>query len=110
MSGLSPDNAFPQNQNSMTSLGSESAKSLATLKDETANLLAGLPDVEDEEPVFTREVNLISLVFIAYFLVCGGAFGTEDLGSAVPPFWALFGLLLIPFTWSLPVRDFFFCF
>jgi amino acid transporter len=38
-----------------------------------------------------------------FFLVCGGAYGTEDLVSSIPPFYALLAMALSAFVWSIPI-------
>jgi amino acid transporter len=55
------------------------------------------------ETVKKKPHSIFSLVAIVYFLVCGGAYGTEDLGGSVPPLFALLGILIIPWVWSFPV-------
>jgi amino acid transporter len=50
-----------------------------------------------------KALSRLSLISVIYFLVCGGAYGTEDLGGAIPAFYGLLGILLIPWVWSLPI-------
>ena len=38
-----------------------------------------------------------------FFKVCGGAYGTEDLASAMPPLYALLMVFFVPWLWSVPV-------
>eukprot|EP01087_Luapelamoeba_hula_P020671 TRINITY_DN7096_c0_g1_i1.p1 TRINITY_DN7096_c0_g1~~TRINITY_DN7096_c0_g1_i1.p1 ORF type:complete len:574 (-),score=79.81 TRINITY_DN7096_c0_g1_i1:186-1907(-) len=50
-----------------------------------------------------KKLSFIGLLSVCYFLVCGGAYGTEDLASSIPPLFALLGLLVLPWFWSLPI-------
>ena len=48
--------------------------------------------------------NSITLSALAYFLVCGGPFGTEELMRTVPyPLVVLCGLIVFPLVYSLPL-------
>lgn len=42
-------------------------------------------------------------MFVIYFLVCGGAYGSEDLGSTLPPLYSLLGILLCPWLFGFPL-------
>lgn len=42
-------------------------------------------------------------MFVIYFLVCGGAYGSEDLGSTLPPLYSLLGILLVPWLFGFPL-------
>jgi amino acid transporter len=33
----------------------------------------------------------------------GGSYGTEDLAGAIPPLFALLGILIVPWLFSLPI-------
>jgi len=50
-----------------------------------------------------KALSPVALLAMVYFLVCGGAYGTEDLGGTIPPMFAVLGLLVIPWIWSLPM-------
>jgi hypothetical protein len=56
-------------------------------------------DVNDKPQ---RTVTTIELVFISFFCVSGGSFGLEDAVRGGYPLFALVGLLIIPWIWSLP--------
>lgn len=43
------------------------------------------------------------MVGVVFFLVCGGAYGAEPVGGAIPPLYAILGLLVIPWVWSFPI-------
>jgi len=45
-----------------------------------------------------EKLSFIGLVAVCYFLVCGGAYGTEDLASSIPPLFALLGVLCLPWV------------
>lgn len=42
-------------------------------------------------------------MFVIYFLVCGGAYGSEDLGSTLPPLYSLLGIVLVPWLFGFPL-------
>lgn len=50
-----------------------------------------------------KALSPLALLAIVYFLVCGGAYGTEDLGGTIPPLFAILGVLIVPWIWSLPM-------
>jgi hypothetical protein len=50
-----------------------------------------------------RALSPVALLAMVYFLVCGGAYGTEDLGGTIPPLFAILGVVIIPWIWSLPM-------
>jgi len=58
-------------------------------------------NTEDSSP--KEFLGLADLLFILFFLVCGGAYGIEALGSALPPLFALLGVLLCPILLGLPL-------
>ncbi|MFN8579736.1 MAG: APC family permease [Gemmatimonadaceae bacterium] len=49
-----------------------------------------------------RSLTTLTLVFVMYFNISGGAFTTEGLVADVGPGMALLILLLVPLVWSLP--------
>ena len=49
-----------------------------------------------------RTLTSTALVFVMFFNVSGGAYGTEGLAGAVGPGLALLTLLVVPLVWSLP--------
>lgn len=51
----------------------------------------------------SRRLNLIPLVGVIFFIVCGGAYGLEPLVGAVGPGWAVLLVLITPVFWSLPI-------
>lgn len=71
------------------------------------------PPYDDEDPLADvagaggdgekKALGVFSMVAVVYFLVCGGSYGTEDLGGSLPPLFGLLGILVIPWLWSLPV-------
>jgi amino acid transporter len=50
-----------------------------------------------------RRLNLIPLIGVIFFIVCGGAYGLEPLVGAVGPGWAILLVLVTPLFWSLPI-------
>lgn len=82
---------LPARDNSFVDLKSDACK---------AKVCDGENGRGDEE---RRDLSFVGLIAVCYFLVCGGAYGTEDLASTIPPFFALLGILCIPWLWSLPV-------
>jgi len=59
---------------------------------------------EDPEVLSEKKaLGVFGLVAVVYFLVCGGSYGTEDLGGSIPPLFALLGIVVIPWFWSFPV-------
>jgi amino acid transporter len=49
-----------------------------------------------------KTLTSTALVFVMFFNVSGGAYGTEGLAGSVGPGLALLALLVIPVIWSLP--------
>jgi amino acid transporter len=49
-----------------------------------------------------RALTTLSLVFVLFFTVSGGAYSTEELVARVGPGLALLMLVLVPLLWSLP--------
>ncbi|KAH7514787.1 hypothetical protein FEM48_Zijuj11G0127600 [Ziziphus jujuba var. spinosa] len=49
-----------------------------------------------------RKVSLLPLVFLIFYEVSGGPFGTEDSVNAAGPLLALLGFLVFPLIWSVP--------
>ncbi|XP_074273686.1 putative polyamine transporter At1g31830 [Silene latifolia] len=49
-----------------------------------------------------RKVSILPLVFLIFFEVCGGPFGSEDTVRAAGPLLALIGFLVVPMVWSMP--------
>jgi hypothetical protein len=67
-----------------------------------------LADSETDVKLSVKEqangkLSMFGLVSIVFFMVCGGSYGTEDLGGSIPPLFALAGILLIPWLWSFPI-------
>lgn len=50
-----------------------------------------------------KKAGFLQLAFMIYGASCGGAFGAEEMVSASGPGMALFSLVLVPFTFSLPI-------
>jgi amino acid transporter len=48
-------------------------------------------------------LNLLPLIGVIFFIVCGGAYGLEPLVGAVGPGWAILLVLATPLLWSLPI-------
>lgn len=66
------------------------------------NAVEKLPTGEVRLPG-NRRLNLIPLVGVIFFIVCGGAYGLEPLVGAVGPGWAVLFVLITPVFWSLPI-------
>ncbi|RAL52082.1 hypothetical protein DM860_014909 [Cuscuta australis] len=49
-----------------------------------------------------RKISILPLVFIIFYEVSGGPFGTEDSVGAAGPLLSLLGLILFPIVWSVP--------
>ncbi|KAK4252640.1 hypothetical protein QN277_014385 [Acacia crassicarpa] len=49
-----------------------------------------------------KKVSVLPLIFIIFYEVSGGPFGTEDAVGAAGPLFALIGFLVFPFIWSVP--------
>jgi amino acid transporter len=62
---------------------------------------AATSDVVEDPP--DNKIGFCSLMFVIYFLVCGGAYGSEDLGSTLPPLYSLLGILLCPWLFGFPL-------
>ncbi|KAL6063441.1 proline dehydrogenase [Balamuthia mandrillaris] len=60
---------------------------------------SGVGEEEDKG----KALNIFTLIAVVYFLVCGGAYGTENLAGSIPPLFALLGLIIVPWLWSLPI-------
>lgn len=50
-----------------------------------------------------KKAGFLQLAFMIYGASCGGAFGAEEMVSTSGPGMALFSLVLVPFTFSLPI-------
>ena len=50
-----------------------------------------------------KKAGFLQLAFMIYGASCGGAFGAEEMVSASGPGMALLSLMLVPFTFSLPI-------
>ena len=62
--------------------------------EETAKVVSGV--------YAKRTLTAWKMVFIGYFLTCGGPFGIEPSVKAVGPLVTLIGLMFWPIIWSLP--------
>ncbi|KAM3259107.1 hypothetical protein ACQJBY_050729 [Aegilops geniculata] len=49
-----------------------------------------------------RKITLIPLVFLIYFEVAGGPYGSEKAVRAAGPLFTLLGFLVFPFAWGVP--------
>lgn len=49
-----------------------------------------------------RKITLIPLVFLIYFEVAGGPYGSEKAVRAAGPLFTLLGFLIFPFAWGVP--------
>jgi len=72
---------------------SQSSSSAAELG-EGMSLLSGAP---------RKQLGALGLAAIVFFLVCGGSYGTEDLGGKIPPLYAVLGIVIVPWLFSLPI-------
>lgn len=50
-----------------------------------------------------KQLGAVGLAAIVFFLVCGGSYGTEDLGGTIPPLYAILGIVIVPWLFSLPI-------
>jgi len=50
-----------------------------------------------------RDLRITSITSMLTILAPGGSYGTEDLGGAIAPLWALLGIILVPWLFSLPI-------
>ncbi|KAF4677135.1 hypothetical protein FOL47_003323, partial [Perkinsus chesapeaki] len=51
----------------------------------------------------SRKIGLLSLTAIAYFNVCGGPFGSEDIFSTGGPLLGIIGVFVALILWSIPM-------
>lgn len=69
---------------------------------EVARNGSGLMEVIDAKLELEEEGkkvhSVLGLVAMVFFLVCGGAYGTEDLGGSIPPLFALAGIITVPWV------------
>lgn len=66
----------------------------ATIMEET--------DAKLEKEEESKKVHSVfGLVAMVFFLVCGGAYGTEDLGGSIPPLYALAGIIIVPWVLTM---------
>jgi len=68
-----------------------------------ASRLSYKEEEEESTSVEASKMGFCSLLLMIYFLVCGGAYGTEDLGSSLPPLYAILGILLCPWLFGFPL-------
>jgi amino acid transporter len=76
------------------------------LQSEEASLYAPLDDPESTSILNggqKKQLGALGLAAIVFFLVCGGSYGTEDLGGTIPPLYAILGIVLVPWAFSLPI-------
>eukprot|EP01116_Phalansterium_solitarium_P004511 TRINITY_DN15535_c0_g1_i2.p1 TRINITY_DN15535_c0_g1~~TRINITY_DN15535_c0_g1_i2.p1 ORF type:complete len:508 (-),score=-19.95 TRINITY_DN15535_c0_g1_i2:185-1708(-) len=50
-----------------------------------------------------RKLGTANVVFMTFFLVCGGPYGIEDAVGTGYPLFTLIGLLVMPWLWCLPM-------
>jgi len=50
-----------------------------------------------------RQLPLLSLVGVIFFIVCGGTYGLEEAVNQAGPRWTIILVIAIPFLWSLPI-------
>lgn len=50
-----------------------------------------------------KPLGALGLAAIVFFLVCGGSYGTEDLGGTIAPLYAILGIVVVPWLFSLPI-------
>jgi amino acid transporter len=50
-----------------------------------------------------KQLGALGLAAIVFFLVCGGSYGTEDLGGTIAPLYAILGIVAVPWIFSLPI-------
>ncbi|XP_004513415.1 probable polyamine transporter At1g31830 [Cicer arietinum] len=49
-----------------------------------------------------KKVSLLPLIFLIFYEVSGGPFGSEDAVQAAGPLLTLLGFIIFPFIWSVP--------
>lgn len=76
---------------------SPSSKKL--LEDEEKEQLKEPPTITK---ITTKKLSFIPLVFLLYFQVSGGPYGTEAMVGAGGPFFAILGIIIFPILWSIP--------
>lgn len=97
-----PSNSFLPT-NSTLPLPHATSSSLSTSSDEKG-------DLESDEPpggegggqAPGRVLTTWKLMFVAFFLTCGGPYGIEDLVGSAGPALTFLGLLILPFIYALP--------
>lgn len=50
-----------------------------------------------------KQLGALGLAAIVFFLVCGGSYGTEGLGGTIAPLYAVLGIVIVPWLFSLPI-------
>lgn len=50
-----------------------------------------------------RQLPLLSLVGVIFFIVCGGTYGLEEAVEQSGPWWTIILVIAIPFLWGVPV-------
>uniref|UniRef100_A0A8I6WY97 Polyamine transporter PUT1 n=2 Tax=Hordeum vulgare subsp. vulgare TaxID=112509 RepID=A0A8I6WY97_HORVV len=56
----------------------------------------------ESESHHRRKISLIPLVFLIYFEVAGGPYGSEKAVGAAGPLFTLLGFLIFPLAWGVP--------
>src|SRR4051812_26497344 len=70
---------------------------------EEQQLQLGSTSSESEsESHHQRKISLIPLVFLIYFEVAGGPYGSEKAVRAAGPLFTLLGFLIFPLAWGVP--------
>ncbi|CAI8584610.1 unnamed protein product [Vicia faba] len=49
-----------------------------------------------------KKISILPLIFIIFYEVSGGPFGSEDAVQAAGPLLTLLGFIIFPFIWSIP--------
>ncbi|EPS73063.1 hypothetical protein M569_01691, partial [Genlisea aurea] len=57
---------------------------------------------ESPPPLHGKKLSIVPLVFLIFYEVSGGPFGSEDSVGAAGPLLALIGFLVFPIIWSVP--------
>ncbi|KAL6195035.1 hypothetical protein ACLB2K_030657 [Fragaria x ananassa] len=69
------------------------------LADEEKECLKEPPSISK---ITTKKLAFIPLLFLIYFQVSGGPYGTEAIVGAGGPFYAILGFVIFPILWSVP--------
>ena len=67
-----------------------------------ATIAEGVPVIKTAKSMLKRDLTLLPLFGFIYFTVCGGSFGTEQLGSMSGPGLMFVLFIVTPLLFSIP--------